>query len=276
MKMGKSPIRGKPEEEESKTTYAFYALFGLVTYFIWCDLSFFSELAAEREKFYVNNNSVTSVTIKLRTQDPFGHYVDLPVATWIDETFHISKLPFITPNVITAMHFALAILCGRLVASQKLFIRRIAVILYFIRTMLDALDGVVYRAQSSTKEFNSGWGTYGYLIDATADTLGGVFLLLGTLYRFSKNPPIKNPEAVYKIKAKEDLESKERILLSEDSCSDENDEYYGVKRYSKPYIYFSAVIFAIIIFLRSSLWDHFTFGYHNLLAVRRTDIEPVS
>ena len=175
-KMSKSPIRGKSEDEESKRIHGFYVVFCFVIYFIWCDLNFFGELVAGRErKFYVNNNAITSVTIKHRTQDHFGHYVYLPLATWINETFRISKIPFVTANVITVMHFVLAILCGRLAASQKLFVRRVAVILYSIRTMLDALDGVVYRAQSSTKEFNKGWGTYGYLIDAAADILGRFF-----------------------------------------------------------------------------------------------------
>ena len=273
-KMIKSPIRGKSEDEESKRIYAFYAAFCFVVYFIWCDLNFFSELAAERErKFYVNNNSVTSVTIKLRTQDHFGHYVYLPVATWVDETFRVSKIPFVTANVITVMHFILAILCGKLVANQKLFVRRVAVILYSIRTMLDALDGVVYREQSSTKEFNQGWGTYGYLIDAAADSFGGIFLLLGTLYRFNKNPPIKNTEV---IKEKQDREDKEQPLLSEDSCSEENNKCYGVKRYSKSCVYSTGVIFAFFIFLRSFLWDYYNHAYYNLLAVKEPNIDPVS
>ena len=268
-KMSKSPIRGKPEDEESKRILSFYVVFCFVIYFIWCDWNFFGELAAERE--YVNNNEITSVTIKLRTQDHFGHYVYLPVATWINETFRISKIPFVTANVVTVMHFVLAILCGRLAASQKLFVRRAAVILYSIRTMLDALDGVVYRAQSSTKEFNQGWRTYGYLIDAAADTFGGIFLLLGTLYRFNKNPPIKNPEVG---KGKQDREDKEQLLLSEDSCSEESNKYYGVKRYSKLCVYSTAVIFGFVMFLRSFLWDYYNHEYYNLLAVKGQN--PVS
>jgi len=260
---------------ERQTTYGFYAIFGLVTYFIWCDLSFFGELATEENRKFNSNISVTSTkTIKLRMQDHFGQYIDLPVSRWFNRVFGISEIFWVTPNVITAMHFALACVCGRLAASASISVRRLGVLLYFVRTWLDALDGVVYRAQSKTTSYLSGWGTYGYVIDGTADVLGGVFVLIGTLYRFLKNPPYKNPEAHAKLKAKSDEESGERLLSDVDSCAEENDENYGLKRYSKGAILFTGMCFAGAVFFRSAFWDRFNQGYHELLAVRRTDILP--
>ena len=167
--------KGKSNSYETTTTnYGFYFIFGLVTYFIWCDLSFFGELSAEKNTNlkFKNVTLISHKTIKLRMQDHFGHYIYLPFCTWANGVFHISEIPWMSPNVVTALHFFVAIICGRMFASASLFLRRIAVLLYEFRSMLDILDGVIYRAQSKSKDFISGWGTYGYMFDGLADTLG--------------------------------------------------------------------------------------------------------
>lgn len=271
-------VRGM-QEKPLKSNYAFYGIFVLVTYFIWCDLGFFGELTVQKTSGFVftNTSSLEHKTIKLRMQDHFGHYVYIPLCEWLDKKLSISKIPGISPNVITAMHLFIAMIAGRLVASTSFFCRRVAVILYEFRTMLDALDGVVYRAQSSTREYLSGWGTYGYMIDGLADTFGGLFVMMGTIYRLNKHLPFKNPELATKLKNKKqnyDSESGER-LLSDDSCNDELDETYGLKRYSRQSVNLTIIFYTITVIARSALWDHFNHGYHDLLAKPRQDISPV-
>jgi len=265
-------VKCPKRKSDRLTRYGFYAIFAFVTYFTWCDLCFFRELSTEQNLNFKTNRSVTSTnSIKLRMQDHFGQYIDLPFTKWLNSVFRISEIFWVTPNVITAMHFALACICGRLSASPHLSIRRIAVVLYFLRTMLDALDGVVYRAQNKRTSYVSGWGTYGYFIDATADTFGALFILLGTLYRFLKCPPLKKPDALVKLKAKDEEEMNEKLLY-DDSSSEENNEYHGLQRHSKTAIYITGFFFAGFIFCRSALWDHFNRVYHDLLAVPRKDI----
>ena len=265
------------------TSYAFYGIFGLVTYFIWCDLSFFGELAAEKtdDLRRMNFTLVSKNTIKLRMQDHFGHYIYLPFCRWANEVFQISKIPWISPNVVTAMHFIIAICCGRLFASTILFLRRIGVVMFEVRSMLDILDGVIYRAQKHTKLFTSGWGTWGYMIDGMADTLGALFIMVGTLYRFNKYPPLKNYHgsitAKHKEKFKGDVEgSSAKLLLSDDSCTEEYEELYGLKRESRLHVNLVTVFFTVSVVIRSGLWDHFNHNYHNLMGVTRPDISPVS
>lgn len=275
--MGKAKLQ--TNDETQKTNYAFYGIFGLVTYFIWCDLSFFGGLSEEknRHKLYRNTTLLSQKTVKLRMQDHFGHYIFLPFCVWLDKTLGISKISFISPNVITSVHFCCAIIAGRLLASRAISVRRFGVILYEFRSMLDVLDGVVFRAQSTKKEFLSGWGTYGYMIDGLADTIGGLFVMVGTIYRLNKYPPFKNPEAVAKLKSKfknGDEESGERLLVAEDSCSEEVVEVYGLKRYSKKEINLTILFFTVTVILRSALWDHFNHSYHNLLGVKRIDVAP--
>lgn len=269
------------QEKSSKSNYAFYGIFALVTYFIWCDLGFFGELTVQKTRAFVFTNTTVleHKTIKLRMQDHFGHYIYIPFCEWLDKNLGISKIPGISPNVITAIHLFIAVISGRLVASTSFFWRRVGVLLYELRTLLDALDGVVYRAQSSSREYLSGWGTYGYMIDGMADTIGGLFIMAGTIYRLNKHLPFKNPELAAKLKHKKhgyDPESAER-LLSDDSCSDDlSDEPYGLKRYSRQAVNFSIVCYTFAVFFRSALWDHFNHGYHDLLSKPRLDISPVS
>ena len=146
--------------------------------------------------------------------------------------------------------------------------------------MLDIMDGVIYRAQKHTKLFTSGWGTWGYMIDGMADTLGALFIMVGTLYRFNKYPPLKNyhgtlakhKEKMYK---NGDLESASKLLMSDDSCTEEYEELYGLKRESRMHVNLVTVFFTITVVIRSGLWDHFNHNYHNLMGVTRPDISPV-
>ena len=274
---GRSPADAKMKSsEKSSVNYSFYIIFGLVTFFIWCDLSFFGELS--QSAAFMKNTTLSSnmkKTIKLRMQDHFGHYIYLPFTQWLERTFSISKIPGVTPNLITGIHFLCAIISGKLFASMIVFIRQCGVLLYEFRSMLDILDGVVYRAQAHSSEFVSGWGTYGYLIDGLADTIGGLFLMAGTIYRFNKSPPFKNPDRYFKLKTKHDLESQEKLFSGEDSCNEELEESYGLKRYSRKAVNIIILLFTIHVILRSAMWDHFLHAYHDLLERPRTDVSPV-
>lgn len=275
--MGK--VKHGSDRKDAVTNYGFYAIFGLVTYFIWCDLSFFGELSAEKtsELRLKNSTLISRNTIKLRMLDHFGHYIFLPFCRWANEFFLISDYPWVTPNLITAMHFCIAICCGRLFASSLLTLRRIAVILFEVRSLLDILDGVIYRAQAKSNTVLSGWGTYGYIIDGMADTLGGLFIMIGTLYRFNRYPPVKNADNITKIKSRhdKDLEANDRLLMSDDSCTEDVDEAYGIQRYSRKHVNLVVAFFTLTVIMRSALWDHFNHNYHNLLGIRRPDINPV-
>ena len=266
-----------------KSNWGFYAFFALVTYFIWSDLGFFGEMSAEQNHIVMhlrNGSALDKKTIKLRMQDHFAHHIYLPFCEWLERTFHLSKVPGITPNAITALHFSLAIIAGKLIASSSFNQRRAGAIIYFIRNMLDTLDGVIYRAASESTDYLSGWGTYGYMVDALADTIGGLFIMCGTVYRLSKHLPIKNPEMLPKLKKKKygnyDTESGERLLSGDESYSSENEEAYGIKRHSRQSVVLTIIFCTVTVIIRSGLWDHFNHGYHELLAAKRPDISPVS
>ena len=131
---------------------AYYFIFALFTFFLWNDLSFFRDLAAEQEYVISTNyTQLTQYTVKLRMLDHFGHYIYLPFCTWFDHYFRISSIPWMSPNVVTAVHWCLAAISGGLFASSSLNVRRMGVVMFECRSMLDIMDGVIYRAQSKVK-----------------------------------------------------------------------------------------------------------------------------
>jgi len=277
-------MKGKIDTPPVKrSNWGFYGFFALMTYFIWSDLAFFGEMSSEQNHLSMhlrNGSALEKKTIKLRMQDHFAHHLYLPFCEWMERNFHLSQIPGVTPNAITALHFSLAIIAGRLIASSSFSHRRAGAVIYFIRNMLDTLDGVIYRAKSKSTDYLSGWGTYGYMIDGMADTIGGLFIMIGTIYRLNKHLPIKNPEILPKLKNKYrnyDAESGERLLSADESCSENEklEEGYGLKRYSRQTVNLTIFFFTLTVIVRSALWDHFNHGYHELLAQKRPDISPM-
>jgi len=261
------------------TNLAFYVIFAFLTYFIWCDIGFYSRLAEERTQILTSNqtNVVSKFSVKLRMLTHLDQYVYLPLCRWLNIHLGISKLPWMSPNLVTFMHFTIAVCCGRFFGSSHLLFRRIACILFEVRSCLDILDGVIYRAQRGSTTFVSGWGSMGYWIDGMADVFGSLFIILGTIYRYNKCPPLKNSNKInkYKGKGKEatDVESAAKLLSSDVGSSEESTgELPGVERHSRAYAIGICLFVTVTVVLRSKLWDHFQQSYHGLLGVPRTDI----
>lgn len=127
--------------------------------------------------------------MKLLMTDPINHYILGPSAEYFDEITHFSKVfYFITPNMISITHVIVSIISAKLVSSENLSTRRVAVALYYFRSWLDDLDGVVYRSHSHTKGlYISNHNTFGYYVDIYSDILGGVFLMVGILFYLWKS-----------------------------------------------------------------------------------------
>jgi len=250
------------------TNITFYVLFALITYFIWCDISFFVDLATERSELLSSNRTqvVSRYSVKLRMLTHFDQYVYLPVCRWLNEHLGISELPWMSPNLVTFMHFTIAVCCGRFFASSYLLFRRIACIMFEVRSCLDVLDGVIYRAQSKTATFVSGWGSMGYWIDGMADVFGSLFIILGTIYRWNKCPPLKDRSKTNKYKEAKDVESATK-LLSSDAEESGGEILPGVERHSRKYAIGVCLFVTLTVVARSRMWDHFQQSYHELLGV---------
>lgn len=244
----------------------FYFVFALVTFFVWMDLSFFDELG-EHGSFY--NSTVAEQmmfpvkSIKLRMTDHTDHYINLPWMQFLNDETGLYAVPGVTPNLITAIHFCLSILAARCFISGSLGIRRLGAVIYEVRSQLDILDGVVFRAQQNMKHnFLSVWGTMGYLIDAFADMCGGVFVAGACTIFLNRFPPWKR----VRNKPREELELGRKVV----SFQSENEErYVHVNRRS---VNIKMLLVVVQIIARSGFWDHYLHSYVELLENPNPDI----
>ncbi|CAM1310255.1 Uncharacterised protein g5398 [Pycnogonum litorale] len=189
-----------------------YILFGLLvmfTYFMWMDIALYNCVQALTPIYPHEPNTVTGVansglqtvipsplrklyspfndiSIKSMMLDHVNIYVHIPLATIFNDVTHLSsKWYFITPNMITVFHFLVACVAGKFVSSDSLAKRRIACLLFELRTSLDALDGVVFRARNSSSKLaessKSHPSSLGYFLDGFSDIFGTTVFLIGTL-----------------------------------------------------------------------------------------------
>ncbi|XP_055315954.1 ceramide phosphoethanolamine synthase [Sitodiplosis mosellana] len=129
------------------------------------------------------------VTVKAILLDHTNHYLFAPMATIFDNIVGFSRSTFITANMISFFHVFVAILAGRMVASDSLCYRRIGVVLFQFRTFLDDLDGHVARQKKHIRGERSEIGTAGYYIDGLCDGLGCIALMIGVFVFLRNNPP---------------------------------------------------------------------------------------
>jgi hypothetical protein len=131
-------------------------------------------------------NPLCDVTVKALMLDHTNHYIFAPMATLFDDLIGFSRQDLITPNMISFFHVFVAIISGRMVASDSLALRRLGVVLFQIRTFLDDLDGHVARAKRHIRGERSEIGTIGYYVDGICDAIGCVALMIG-VFVFLRN-----------------------------------------------------------------------------------------
>ena len=254
----------------------FYFVFASLTFFVWMDMSFFGEM---QEQGLIANSTVAKTansrfrvkSVKLRMQDHISHYVWLPLSEHVNAKYKISEYSWVSPNLISGLHLTVAIISGRLMYEDNIWIRRIGCIIFEFRCFLDVFDGVVYRAQSNMKtSFVNGWGTYGYFIDAAADFIGCILVLCACILYFLKCPPVKRKEypnddaemaLMIDYHGKSNSQYKEKVIV-----------FYETKKK----MLIMMIAYGLQISVRSFFWDHFLHEYHTLLEVKSDSISPVS
>ena len=206
-------------------------------------------------------------SIKLRMQDHTTHYISLPLMTIADEKLGISYLPGVSPNLISFSHLVVAIIAGKCFTCGSLCIRRLGVALFELRYLLDVLDGVVYRTQSHLRNtFVSGWGSYGYIIDAFTDTCGGIILAIGCTVYLNQFLPLKKRNT----KPRGEEMGKKMFYFYDE---DEEVKYSFVSRRT---VNIYMLLATIQIWLRSFFWDFYLRSYHELLEVPKSGIPKVT
>lgn len=156
------------------------------------------------------------VTVKGVLLDQINLYIISPFVRIFDAVFRISDLTWITPNMISFSHVFVAALSGKCISSYVLLSRRIGVILFEVRTILDGLDGHVARTRKHILGEGSEVGSAGYIIDGVCDAIGITFLMSGLFVFLKRNLSIRNylPSQTYLIEKVDFSEPSRKIMLN--------------------------------------------------------------
>lgn len=90
------------------------------------------------------SSALCIVNVKSLFMDPPNFYAHHPFAGVLVRALDMgNRYLFLTPNMISVSHVMVSLFSGRLIANDSLSTRRIGVLLYQLRNMLDAVDGWV-------------------------------------------------------------------------------------------------------------------------------------
>lgn len=212
------------------------------------------------------------LTIKLIMTDPTTHYVITPLSEYFNSVTKFSQIfYFITPNMITTTHLIIAFISAKFIFSESLQNRRIGVLLFELRSFLDAFDGTVYRSHAAVKAYKSDHGKFGFWFDCTADTIGGFAMMFGILFfLWWKCPPGNDAPSTTSLPwtADDTVDSKTDLVT-------EKPVRRPHCRYSKLYIFFKCFCFGAQIGLSSAFWDQLTMQFDKVFLVKLEDTELV-
>ncbi len=230
-------------------------------YFLWMDLALYYKLQSGYKDLLVVQAyealNVTStlnapvgtseafydtskpISVKLLMVDHLNHYIYYPACWWLDtHLLHISdQLLFISPDMISLTHVAVAAVGARCLVSDSLPQRRMGVILFELRSMLDSYDGMVARARSHTQGMVQVGGSWGYWMDGICDAIGTCLFFAGTWVLLQKRHIVmarrkKMPSASTFASASEDLE-----MMNSVSCSTStNNLLFSVEDETSPFL----------------------------------------
>jgi hypothetical protein len=164
--------------------------------------------------------------------------------------------PFISANSISFSHCFLSLISINFFSSESLFRRQIGVLIFQIRTFLDCLDGVVFRAHAKNQRYKSYYGDFGYYIDAFSDILGGTCLVIGCLFYFFKQRPVR----LITRRTRVNPTNEEIELMITDDIEDEQKLPETKER-----ILISLSLFALRYSLAAMFWDRNVHAYEDLL-----------
>ncbi|XP_076468532.1 ceramide phosphoethanolamine synthase-like [Babylonia areolata] len=227
----------------------------LLVTFMRTDLVESSKGSSEDELY----SPFTHLSVKALMNDHASQYITAPAVEYFDSFTRFSTVfYFITPNMISFFHLFLAFISARFVSSETLHTRRVGVVLFEIRTLLDALDGVVFRSHSHTKGvYQSVRSSLGYYVDITCDGIGGIFLMFGVLfYLFKRFDPTKQSDMSWK--------SAEAGATGKNGVNGLSGVGGIHVSYSKKMLFWKCWCYGIAIALGGKFWDNVVDGFKGL------------
>ncbi|XP_054160165.1 ceramide phosphoethanolamine synthase-like [Oppia nitens] len=229
---------------------------GLFLVFLIKDVKLFHTIQSMR--FDVNTSSaVPNISAKTVMLDQLNSYVMAPLSHAFESTIRLSqRFPGLTANHVSLAGVVVALLASRVVLSDALPVRRLAVVLFLLRQFLDDLDGLIARIRSGLDRHLeiSVTGTSGYAMDGICDAIAfSVFLVAVFVQTLRQTNALSTANAKYKR-----LESGESS--SQSSCETSPGRQ----------LFRNHLLFGLQMALACVLWNRYIDCYHLLLETHPT------
>ena len=117
--------------------------------------------------------SKEDVSIKYLMLPPNMHYLELPLAEWLEHKFKLSNI--MTPNFVSFSGVAVGFSAAFLISQGHRWSILAGVIVYKLRDIADGLDGILARSLVKVKLSNP--GISGYYIDGLCDVFSETALI---------------------------------------------------------------------------------------------------
>ena len=137
-------------QQISKLTLIFIII---AIYLIWMDVALYinlqklpplkSRLEATDAPVGTPFSPFDHITMKLLMMVPPMHYIDLPLANWIEEATEIST--YVTPNMVSIFGCICGLIAARLFYYENYKLRLLGFVFFRLRDLADSLDGIVAR-----------------------------------------------------------------------------------------------------------------------------------
>ena len=237
--------------QNQKTVFGIIGLF-LCTYFFTMDTILYVKFqAVELWKEKKVDGAIWSpfhpLSPKIIMSDHVTHYILTPMSEYFNHITRFSDIfYFITPNMISFSHLLVGFIAARFfVYSESLHNRRIGVLLFEFRILLDGFDGTVYRARAGTNLYTSNHSNLGFWIDSTCDTIAGFFLCFAILFYFwwKWNPSKEDPGLPW--------------VQEKDSTKIANEKHIErtIIKPSKRFIFIRCLCYGATVGISSAFWD---------------------
>ncbi|CAG2113334.1 unnamed protein product [Medioppia subpectinata] len=174
--------------------------------------------------------------------DHVNNYIMSPLSREFEDTIHLTaRFPSLTANQVSYFGVLVAVVAARVVLSDTLCVRRLAVGLFLVRQFVDDLDGLVARIRIGMDRNVdvSITGTTGYAVDGICDAIGFTVFVVAVFAHSLRNTNYK-----YKPIIDGDGESRAKRLL--------------LRNYA---------LFGLQMALSCVLWNRYIDVFHRLLEV---------
>ena len=285
----------------------------LIFFFTWRDVRLYQELQSTSIIFNDKSSSSSwlphhesspssksSLSVKLIMMDSANCYIFIPIAEKFDQLVRVSQdFPRITANMISFLGVLAAAVSARLLLVDSLWIHRLAVLFFQVRTFFDALDGIVARNRLGIFFHVSLVSTSGYFVDAVADTIGFTLVVLAC-YIFLERKTYANKHYIRYMNNNNNichnhshdheylpLYSDKRESLSSSSSSSHLEDMKPTQTNAtiktctrrlmssveSNYIFFICLCFGLQLAVTSLFWNRYIQVYHQLLETRPSSVK---